>query len=272
MAGQPREPGRTTTSRVLAILETFESAREPLQLTDLATTAGLPLSTVHRLVAELEQWGALQRGSDGRYQVGIRLWEIAQSAGQRLQDIVHPPLQDLFDLTHETIHFAVRRGTEVIYVDRIYGSRRVPRIARVGARLPLHPTAVGKVLLAYEEDWFREAYLAHALERRSRYTITDPRRLARELEVVREDGYAQTQEEMALGLCSVAVPVRAPRGDVVAAVGIVLPSVRFAEIPRFLPPMRGTVVRLEKLFRGLPQPVEQAIRTFWLGSSVERKQ
>ncbi|GAA4475625.1 IclR family transcriptional regulator [Rhodococcus olei] len=271
MAGQPREPGRTTTSRVLAILAAFESRGEPLQLTEIAASADLPLSTVHRLVGELERWGALQRGPDGRYQVGIRLWEIAQNAGQRLRDIVHPPLQDLFDLTHETVHFAVRRGTEVIYVDRIYGSRRVPRIARVGDRLPLHPTAVGKVLLAYEEDWFREAYLSHALERRSRYTITDSRRLARDLDTVRENGYAQTQEEIALGLCSVAVPVRAPRGDVVAAVGIVLPSTRSAEIPRFLPSLRGTVARLERRFRDLPQPVEQAIRSFWLGTSVERK-
>ncbi|MGW0174727.1 IclR family transcriptional regulator [Rhodococcus sp. NPDC003322] len=271
MAGQPREPGRTTTSRVLAILEAFESQVEPLPLTDIATAADLPLSTVHRLAGELESWGALQRGSDGRYQVGIRLWEIAQNAGQGLRDIVHSPLQDLFDLTRETVHFAVRRGTEAIYVDRIYGSRRIPRIARVGARLPLHPTAVGKVLLAYEEDWFREAYLSHALERRSRYTITDARRLARELDLVRENGYAQTREEIALGLCSVAVPVHAPKGDVVASVGMVLPSSRYAEIPRFLPAMRGTVTRLEKLFRDLPQPVEQAIRSFWLDSSVERK-
>lgn len=270
MAGQPREPGRTTTSRVLAILGTFESAPGPLQLTDIATTAGLPLSTVHRLVAELEQWGALQRGPDGRYQVGIRLWEIGQNAGRRLRDIVHSPLQDLFDLTHETVHFAVRRGTEVIYVDRIYGSRRVPRIARVGGRLPLHPTAVGKVLLAHEDDWFRQAYLSTVLERRSRYTITDSRRLARELESVRELGYAQTQEEIALGLCSVAVPVHAPQGDVVASLGIVLPSARFAETPRFLPAMRGTATRIEKLFCGLPQSVEQAIRSFWLGPSVER--
>ncbi|MFE3291019.1 IclR family transcriptional regulator [Rhodococcus sp. NPDC059234] len=272
MAGQPREPGRTTTSRVLAILETFESAPEPLHLTDIATAAGLPLSTVHRLVAELEQWGALQRGPDGRYQVGIRLWEIGQNAGHRLRDIVHPPLQDLFDLTHETVHFAVRRGTEVIFVDRIYGSRRVPRIARVGGRLPLHPTAVGKVLLAYEDEWFQQAYLSQALERRSRHTITDARRLARELESVRELGCARTQEEIALGLCSVAVPVHAPQGDVVAALGLVLPSARFAETSRFLPSMRGTVTRIEKLFRGLPQPVEQAIRSFWLGPSVERKQ
>ncbi|QKT12705.1 IclR family transcriptional regulator [Rhodococcus sp. AG1013] len=265
MAGTPREAGRTTASRVLAILEVFGEDPGPHALSTIAAATSMPLTTVHRLVGELEQWGALLRGPDGRYQIGIRLWEIGQNAGLRLRDIVHPPLQDLFDLTHETVHFVVRRGTEVIYVDRIYGSRRVPRLARVGSRLPLHPTAVGKVLLAYQDPWFRETYLAHTLERRSRFTITEPARLARELDTIREQGYARTQEEMALGSCSVAIPVRAPNDEVVAAIGIVLPSSRSADIARFLPPLRGTGARLEKVFKALPQPVEQAIRTFWLG-------
>lgn len=265
MAGTPREAGRSTTSRVLAILEVFENDPGPIALSAIATAANMPLTTVHRIVGELEQWGALLRGPDGRYQIGIRVWAIGQNAGVRLRDIVHPPLQDLFDLTHETVHFVVRRGTEVIYVDRIYGSRRVPRLARVGSRLPLHPTAVGKVLLAYQDQWFRDTYLAHSLERHSRFTITEPARLARELDTIRTLGYARTQEEMTLGSCSIAIPVRAPNDEVVAAIGIVLPSNRASDMTRFLSPLRGTAARLERVFKALPQPVEQAIRSFWLG-------
>lgn len=271
MAGSPIEPGRSTASRVLAILASFESAGGPLSLSAIAVKSGLPLTTAHRLTGELVEWGALLRGEDGRYQVGIRLWEISQNAGQQLRDIVHPPLQDLFDVTHETIHFAVRRGSEVIYVDRIYGSRRIPKITRAGGRLPLHPTAVGKVLLAHADGWFREGYLAGDLERMSRFTITDPLRLSRDLDSILEMGYGVTREEIALGVCSIALPVRAPLGDVVAAVGMVLPSVRMPEIKRYLPPLRGTVASLENIFRALPTPMEQAIRSFWIGPSVERK-
>ncbi|WFR73942.1 IclR family transcriptional regulator C-terminal domain-containing protein [Prescottella defluvii] len=131
------------------------------------------------------------------------------------------------------------------------------------------PTATSdrgrEVLLAYQDPWFRESYLANSLERHSRFTITEPARLARELDTIREQGYAKTQEEMALGSCSVAIPVRAPNDEVVAAIGVVLPSNRSTDMTRYLPPLRGTGARLEKVFKALPQPVEQAIRSFWLG-------
>jgi DNA-binding IclR family transcriptional regulator len=110
-------------------------------------------------VGELVQWGALDRDAGGRYHVGLRLWEVAQNAGRQLRDTARPFLQDLFSLTQETAHLAVREGHEALYIDRVYSSRRAPRASRVGGRLPLHATAVGKVLLAYEEPWVREAYL-----------------------------------------------------------------------------------------------------------------
>ena len=78
MADGNREPVRTVTSKVLAILEAFEKSRGALSLTDVAEKSGLPLSTAHRLVNELIDWGFLSREPNGRYQLGIRLWELAQ--------------------------------------------------------------------------------------------------------------------------------------------------------------------------------------------------
>ena len=106
MAGGSREPGRTVTSKVLAILEAFEKSRGSLSLTDIAERSGLPLSTVHRLVNELADWGFLSRDPHGRYQLGMRLWELAQNTGRQLRDAARPYIQDLFSLTGETAHLA----------------------------------------------------------------------------------------------------------------------------------------------------------------------
>jgi len=95
-------------------------------------------------------------------------------------------------------------------------------VSQAGSRLPLHATGVGKVLLAYAPADVQARVLA-SLTRITPYTITQPGRLLTELRHVRRDGYAQTREEMSLGACSVAVPVRGPGETAVAALGIVLP-------------------------------------------------
>jgi DNA-binding IclR family transcriptional regulator len=237
MAGGAREAGRSVTSKVLAILGAFDPVHPQLSLTDLARRSGLPLSTVHRLAAELEQWQALSRAPDGRLRVGMRLWELGQLAPSRLQDVAHPWLQEVFASTGENVHLAVRDGLEVLYVDKVHGRRAVPIVSRTGGRLPMHPTGVGKALLAYEPDWFVQAYLARKLERPTPHTITEPGRLARELAAVRAQGYALTYEEMTLGSCSAAAPVLAD-GRPVAAIGIVVASRRARELPRLVEPLR----------------------------------
>lgn len=245
-----RGDGRTVTSKVLALLGAFEGGTSALSLSDLAEYAEVPLPTAHRLAAELLEWGALERDATGRYTVGLRLWEVAQVGGRQLRDTARPHLQDLFSLTHETAHLAIRDGDEALYIDRVYGSTRVPRASRVGGRLPLHATAVGKVLLAYEEDWVREAYLAHRLEAATRHTHVNPGRLAAELRQVRDDGYAITREEVREGSCSIAVPVRL---DPPAAIGLVMLPTPVAAMTRHLPTLRGIAQRIE-VAASRPQP------------------
>jgi len=237
-----RGDGRTVTSKVLAVLSAFEGARNPLTLSDLAAQADLPLPTAHRLVGELVSWGALERDPQGRYVVGLRLWEVAQNAGRQLRDAVRPHLQDLFSLTQETSHLAIRDGHEALYIDRVYSSKRVPRASRVGGRLPLHATAVGKVLLAFEEEWVREAYLHSRLEAATAYTHVNPVRLAAELDEVREHGYATTSEEVRPGSCSIAVRVDVEGG---AALGLVMLSTQATTMTRHLPALRGVAQRIE---------------------------
>jgi DNA-binding IclR family transcriptional regulator len=225
MAGNAAQPGATVTSRVLAILGSFDARHPLLRLADIARRSGLAMPTAHRLVGELAAWGALTRRDDGAYVIGRRLWQIGLLApsSSTLREAAAPFLHDLHAATRATVHLGIREDLSVLYLERLAGSVSVPVISRVGSRLPLHATGVGKVLLAYAPAEIRAAALAR-LDRITPYTITQPRLLQRQLVRVLEEGYAQTQEEMSLGACSVAVPVRDHDQQVIAALGIVVPS------------------------------------------------
>jgi DNA-binding IclR family transcriptional regulator len=226
MAGGSGQQGVTVTSRALGLLGAFDEEHRALTLTELADRTGMPLATAHRLLGELVGWGALARQRSGRYVVGRRLWDLGLLAPVQtgLVETASPYLHDLYAATLATVHLAVRDGDEVLYLDRLRGHASVPIVSTVGSRLPLHATGVGKVLLAHAAPDVQAAAFGR-LERITPYTVTQPGVLRRQLDRVRRDGYATTVEEMSLGACSVAVPVR--RGDVVvAALGIVVPGLR----------------------------------------------
>lgn len=226
MAGNAAHPGRSVTGRALAILGAFDRRHRRLNLTDLAARADLPVATAHRLVGELVAWGALSRTGSGEYVVGRRLWDVGLLAPVQtgLRQIASPYLHDLYGATLATVHLAVREGRQVLYVDRLSGHASVPVVSTIGSRLPLHATGVGKVLLAHAPAAVRAEVLAD-LPRITPYTVSRPGLLRRQLEKVREDDFATTAEEMSLGACSVAVPIRAD-GEVVAALGVVVPDLK----------------------------------------------
>lgn len=227
MAGNVGAPGTTVTSRALALLGAFDERRRRLTLSELAERAGLPLPTAHRLVGELTAWGALDRQAGGTYVVGRRMWDLGLLAPvpSGLRAIAAPFLQDLYGATFATVHLAVRDGDRALYLDRLAGHASVPVVSDVGSRLPMHATGVGKVLLAHAPEAVRTEVLAN-LTRVTPYTITQPGRLREQLRRVHREGFAQTSEEMSLGACSVAVPVRDGGGEVVAALGLVVPNLR----------------------------------------------
>jgi DNA-binding IclR family transcriptional regulator len=227
MASRISNPGATVVSRTIALLGAFDEAHHHLTLTELARRAGLPLSTAHRLIAELTMHGALARTSTGEYVVGPRLWDIGLLAPVQtdIREVASPFLHDLYAATLATVHLAVRDGTSALYLDRIAGKRSVPVVSKVGSRLPWHATGVGKVLMAHAPEEVRTRALAERLARVTPYTVTQPARLREQLARILVDGYATTVEEMSLGACSAAVPVQQD-DTVVAALGIVVPNLR----------------------------------------------
>ena len=235
MAAGPRP---SVTSRVLALLDAFDEHRPRLTLTELAHAADLPVSTAHRLLAELQAWDAVERDADGYYVVGRRLWKLGTLApvARELREASLPAMQDLYEATHENVQIAVREGTSALYVERIHGTNSVPVLSRPGVPLPLHATGVGKVLLAYAPRDVVEECVEN-LKPITRYTIVERGRMLRELAAVRRFGYARTMEEMGYGTCSLAVPVLGPGEVVVAALALVTRTVR-KDLVRFAPALQ----------------------------------
>lgn len=263
MAGNARTPGRTVTDRVLSVLTAFEHGPHALTLTEIASRADLAPSTAHRLLGELVESGFLTRTPQGRYQLGLRLWELGQSVGRRLRETARPFVQELHAMTGQTAQLAIRDGAEALYIERAYGTQRVPRASRVGGRLPLHVTAVGKAILAFEEEWVRASYLELELESRTPRSITDPARLARQLETARAEGYATTVEEVRAGACSIAVPVF-HRSRVGASLGLVLSAELAPRMGRFLPALRNTAGQLQQATESIP------LESLWQAHEVRR--
>ena len=238
MAGRSASPGRSVTSRALAILDAFGPESPRLSLSEIAERTGTPLTTAHRLLGELADWGALSRRSDGRYEIGRKLWDLGLLAPvqSELRQLAAPFLSDVHTTIRDTVHLAVRDGLSALYVERISGRESVPVVSQVGSRLPLHATGVGKVLLAAAPPEVVEQAL-HSLTRQTRNTVVEPGRLRRELAEVRRRRYARTSEEMSPGAASLAVPVQVERRSgpvVVAALGIVVPPHR-RDLPRLVP-------------------------------------
>ncbi|BBC31554.1 IclR family transcriptional regulator [Streptomyces graminofaciens] len=235
----PSGAARSAPDRLLAVLAAFDHAHPALSLTDISRRAGLTLTTAHRLVGALTEWGALERDASGVYHVGLRLWEVAALAprGLALRQIALPYLEDLYEATHENVQLAVRDGDEVVYIEWLSGRSAVGVHIRVGARWPLHATGVGLALLAHAEPESQEAYCETPLAVFTPYTIGEGARLRRVLAEVRRTGVAVSARQVTDDALSVAAPVRGQDGSVVAAVSVVVPQLS-AQVPVLTPAVR----------------------------------
>ncbi|BCJ57232.1 IclR family transcriptional regulator [Micromonospora endophytica] len=233
----------------LRILQAFRSGDRKLRLNELAERTGMPKSTVHRLSQELIDHQLLARDSEG-YELGLGLFELSALVPlkQRLRESALPFMQDLFLATHETVHLGVRQDLDVVYVEKIYGHSDLALPSRVGGRLPLSCTAVGKALLAFSADDVRATVLAKPLRRITANSIVDPERLRRELAEIRATGLAFESEEATVGRACVAAPV-VVQGEAVAAMSISVPIAQY-RIPQLAAAVKTATLGLARQLRG----------------------
>ncbi|MFI1954137.1 IclR family transcriptional regulator [Streptomyces xinghaiensis] len=206
MAGNARAAGASVTSRALSILGAFDPLHPSLTLSDIARRTGIPLATVHRLSGELETWGALRRGYDGRYRIGLRLWELG-SLSQALtsaREMALPHLRKLYERTGEDSYLAVPDGSDAVFVEYLGGRRAGTAGPRRRLRHPLTGSAAGLALLAHRG--------AGASGPRTR------------LAEVRRRGWALTRDHEVPGLLALAMPVVAVTGTADMAIGLCAPT------------------------------------------------
>ncbi|MGE3255588.1 IclR family transcriptional regulator [Pseudonocardia sp.] len=214
-----------SVSIAMAVLECFETEPE-LGATRVSQMLGVAKSTASRMLAALAVGGLLERSGNGRYRLGLKLWEIGQLAVDRLmlRDLALPVLADVRELLRETAQLAVPVGADVLYIDRL-------EVSGVGTlfhtdlyrRGPGHSSSAGKAMAAFNPPMAR-AIMERGFVRRTPFTIVDPARYRQVLRQVRTDGYAVSREEHTMGMSSIAAPVLARRGErqvAVAAISVV---------------------------------------------------
>jgi DNA-binding IclR family transcriptional regulator len=219
---------RSVLAKVMAVLHAFHADDRAVSLAELVRRTQLPKATLHRVCSDLVTARLLDRASDG-YRLGGHLFELGMRASveRGLVDVATPFMEDLYELTHETVHLGVREAFDVMYVAKIGGHRQAPAPSRVGGRLPLHCTAIGKILLAHAPAGLVDDYLAQPLQRRTPRTVVGAGLLRQQLEQVRDTGLAFEFEESAVGIVCVAAPVLDIEHGVAAAVSVTGPVTRF---------------------------------------------
>ncbi|MGH2911357.1 MAG: IclR family transcriptional regulator [Solirubrobacteraceae bacterium] len=213
--------------RGLAILGYFSLEHHVLGITELSDMLGMSRPTTHRYAATLVALGYLERCSNHKYRLGLRVTDLGMSAltCTGLHEHSNPVLRDLHQYSSFTVSLTVLDSPEILYVDRARSFRRgqykIDLNLRLGSRLPAHCTAMGKVLLAGLPDRELTEILARIeLDRRGPNTITTRLALSAVLERVREEGMAVNDEELAPGLLSIAVPVSNESRETIAAINM----------------------------------------------------
>lgn len=200
----------TSAGKALALLDAFISSRAVLGVSELAELARLPKSTAHRLLNVLVEGGYLQRIAD-QYSLSDRMFELGNHTRlgrpNGLRDRAMPFMAELFAQTRQTIHLAVLTGTDVLYLEKIFGHESLRLGTAVGRRRPAYATALGKAMLAFAEQEPAEWSRRIRYHRYTAHTITSPDLMYRSLTRVHDEGFATDSEESMLGVACLAVPI-----------------------------------------------------------------
>ena len=210
--------------RALSILDLFDERNRELKITEISAQMQLHKSTVHSLLKTLQMHRYIEQDADsGKYRLGMRLLEKGQLLlqGFDIREIARPHLQQLSQETGQTAHLVVQDGPEGVYIDKVEGAKAAIRYSRIGKRVPLHSSAVGKVLAAFmpvsELNKILASYSYHV---QTSHTITNEADLRAELEHVRTEGVGYDREENEPGVRCTAAPVYDHNGHVSAAISI----------------------------------------------------
>jgi len=218
-----------TIVKGMTVLEALIAAPEPMGISELSRQLGLTKSNIHRYLQTFSELGYVQ-ANGGRYSATLKIWQQGAKVIERLdlRCAIRPVMDRLARATLETVHLAISDGADVIYVDKAEGVHSVRAFSEIGERAPAHCSATGKVFLAYHPTALQET-LAGALRYYTPRTIVDSDALAAAVEEVRISGIAINRGEWEVSVGGVAAPVWGPDDQIIAAIGLTLPLVRYTD-------------------------------------------
>ena len=216
--------------RAMALVGVLSRAPGPVSLTRLAGEAELHTASAHRILGALMAHGLVEKTGAGEYDLGVRWLEVGNRLRARLniRQVAMPAMQQLAELTGETVNLIVRRGDEAVYVERVTGGQTMIQVVQVvGAHAPLHVTAVGKIFLSEDSASGVMGYTERTgLPAYTPNTLITLEKLRAELEVIRREQLAYDREEAELGVACIGAPIRDAEGKLVAGLSISAPADR----------------------------------------------
>ena len=216
--------------RAMALVGVLSRASGPVSLTRLAGEAELHTASAHRILGALMVHGLIEKTGAGEYDLGVRWLEMGNRLRVRLniRQVAMPGMQQLAELTGETVNLIVRRGDEAVYVERVTGGQTMIQVVQVvGAHAPLHVTAVGKIFLAEDSASGVLGYAERTgLPAYTPNTLITLEKLRAELDVIRREQLAYDREEAELGVACIGAPIRDAEGKLVAGLSISAPADR----------------------------------------------
>ncbi len=229
VAPEPRG-GIQVIERMMKLLDVLSYHPDPVSLKQLALETGLHPSTAHRILAAMSASGFVERADPGTYRLGIRLLELGNVVKSRISigKAALPLMERLHREIGESVNLGVRQGDEIVYVERTSSGRSSIRVVHlVGARAPLHVTAVGKLYLAEDGTQMLRDYAKRTgLPGYTPTSLTTVAALERDVDRARRHGVAFDNEEIEQGLRCIAAPVRDDTGDLVAGLSVSAPAER----------------------------------------------
>ncbi|MCH6468699.1 IclR family transcriptional regulator domain-containing protein [Sinomonas terrae] len=235
-------------ARGLAVVRAFDAEHQEMTLSQVAARTDLTRATARRFLHTLVELGYVR--TDGRlFELTPLVLQLgyAYLSGQRLPELAQPFLEDLSHREGESTSMAILDGTDIVYLARIHTRRIISVGISPGTRFPAHATSMGRVLLAALSPADLDAYFAAArLDALTPRTLTSREAIEAELARVRAQGYAVVDQELEVGLRSLAVPVLAADGRTLAAINLALSARleesedRDADVQRLVPELRKT--------------------------------
>ena len=219
-----------SVGRAIEILKCFEDKQE-LGVSEISRMLDLHKSTAFGLITTLEEYKLLEKNEENnKYRLGIELFTLGSKVQSDLKSIAAPYLAELVKTYEETAHLVTRDGYNVLYLDKIESTHSMRICSRVGERLPIYCTGVGKAILAnLPEDELNDILNNAKIEKKTLNTISEMGELVKHLETVRNQGFAEDLEEIEAGLKCVAAPIFDYTGKAVAAISVAGPAVRMTD-------------------------------------------